>query len=629
MAPRAGAPPFADRESMSTPSTRRLAAVMIADVAGYSRLMERDEAGTHDRLLGIRAEVTDPAVRRHGGRIVRTVGDGILVEFPSARSALQAAIEIQRTMAGRNRGLPKSRRIDHRIGINLGDILVDENDIAGNGVNVAARLEAIAPAGGIAISGSVRRQVGDDLGVGFVDAGQQQVKNISQPIRVFRVELDGPASLWAQLRGRRWPRPALAASALLALVVGAWLHYAPPPSDEALPSLVVLPFTHPAQSPDAAALADSMTRQLTGSLSQLNGLAVIAPAVATQLGSRGGEMRQLGRELNVRYAVDGRIERVGNEVGAAVHLVDAGSGSSLWSSQLRAPAAGADAVPLALVGLLSESLRAAVRAAELKRVAAGAEEAGAYALTLAATDELLRTSDPGRLAAIRARFEQALAIDAGHVPALTGYAHSLVYEADRTEAGPTRDAVLRRADQVSLRAVALRPDDAEAWGARANVLLFLGQLDAAAEAVQRGLLLNPYLVPLQSFSGQIRLAQGHGEQALAAFDRGIELNPVGAGHGVLMHFRCRALLLLDRYAEAIESCQRGMAFGPEWPDYMVLAAAYALQGDAPQAARARGELLRLQPAFSIGWHEALGGGAAPSPFDRVLHDGLRRASVPQ
>jgi predicted Zn-dependent protease len=195
-----------------------------------------------------------------------------------------------------------------------------------------------------------------------------------------------------------------------------------------------------------------------------------------------------------------------------------------------------------------------------------------------------------------------------------------------------RDALLRRADQVSLRAVTRRPDDAEAWGARANVLFFRGQLDAAAEAVQRGLLLNPYLVPLQSFSGQIRLAQGRGEQALAAFDRSIELNPVSAGHGVLMHFRCRALLLLARYAEAIESCERGMAFGPEWPDYMVLTAAYALQGDARHAAQARAELMRLQPAFSIRWHEALAGGSAGgarTQFDELLHAGLRKAGVPE
>ena len=629
--PGTGAPPLADGEAMTASPTRRLAAVLIADVAGYSRLMESDEAGTHERLRQIRAEVTDPAVLRHGGRTVRTAGDGVLVEFPSARAALQAAIEIQREMAGRNRGLPAERRIDHRIGINLGDILVDGHDIAGNGVNVAARLESIAPPGGIAVSGSVRRQVGDDLGVAFVDAGQQQVKNIARPVRVFRVELDGRPSLASRLRGRRWPRWAIAAAALAALAAGLWVGRPQPKPGVAAPSLVVLPFAHPAQGPQAEALASSMTRQLTGAVSQLTGLAVIAPAVAARFGGRRGEMPRIGRELNVRYALDGRIERVGDEARAEVHLVDTGSGSSLWSRRLQAAAAG-DAAPLALVGQLAESLRAAVREAELKRLAADDGETSAYALALAATDELQRTSEPQRLDAIRARFEHALALDPEHVPALTGYAHSLVYEADRTGTGAMRDAVLRRAEQVSLRAVTLRPDDAEAWGARANVLFFRGQQEAAAEAVRRGVLLNPYLVPLQSFSGQISLAQGRGEEALAAFDRGIALNPAGAGIGVLMHFRCRALLLLARHAEAIESCERAVAFGPEWTDYMVLAAAYALQGDAPQAARARAELLRLQPAFSIGRHEALAGrsaGAPPTPFEQVLHDGLRRAGLPE
>jgi adenylate cyclase len=615
---------------MTSSSTRRLAAVMIADVAGYSRLRAGDEAGTHARLQQIRAEVTDPAVLRHGGRIVRTAGDGLLVEFPSARSALQAAIEIQRTMAGRNGGLPKDRRIDHRIGINLGDILVDEHDIAGTGVNVAARLESLAAPGGIAISGAVRGQVGDDLGVVFVDAGERQVKNIGRPIRVFRVDLDGPPSPWRRLSGRRLARWPLAAVALLAIAGALWLVQLWTKDEAWPPSLLVLPFDHPAQPPEAAALADSMTRQLTGAMSQLGGLAVVAPAVAARYGGRRGEAPGVGGAPRARYALDGRIERVGDQVSVVVDLVDSGSGSSLWSSRLQAPAVAPAAAPLALVGPLAEALRAAVRAAELKRVAAAGQQASAYALALAATDELQRTSDPQQLEAIRARFEHALALDPDHVPALAGYAHSLVYEADRTEAGPLRDAVLRRADQVSLRAVTRRPDDAEAWAARGNVLLFRAQLPAAAEAVQRGLQLNPYLVPLQSLSGQISLAQGHGEPALAAFDRGIALNPAGTGHGVLMHFRCRALLLLARHAEAIESCERATAFGPEWHDYMVLAAAYALHGEAQQAARARGELMRLQPAFSIRWLEALGGrraGEAPSPFDQVLHAGLRRAGV--
>ncbi len=618
-------------QPMSTSSTRRLAAVMIADVAGYSRLMEHDEAGTHARLLEIRDEVTDPAVRGHGGRIVRTVGDGILVEFPSAASALAAAVEIQRTMARRNLELPADQRVDHRIGINLGDILVDEHDIAGTGVNVAARLEALAPPGGIAISGTVREQVREDIGVRFVDAGEQQVKNISRPIRVFRVEIDGAPSPWTRLRAARWRRPLTIAAGTVVLVIAATLAHRQWQPEKPPQSLVILPFAFADETPGGAVLAASMTAQVTRAVSRVTGLAVIAPAVAAPLAGRRGELRQIGDELKVRYALDGRVDRSANLVRVTAHLVDTGSGGSLWSSDVEAPAAADGSAPLAVIGRLSETLRSAVIDVELKRVAAGEQASSAYALALAASRELQDATELAQIRAARERFERALALEPGHVPALTGYAHALVFEADRIDPGTPRDGLLAKADEVSLRAVTLQTDNAEAWGARANVLLFRNRIDAAVEAIQRALELNPYLITVQSFSGQIYLAQGRGEEALAAFDRGIELNPTSTARGVLMHFRCRALLLLGRYAQAIESCERGMAFGTEWPDYMVLAAAYALHGDAPRAAQARAGLLRLQPAFTIRWHEALAGraGAAHTPFERVLHEGLRMAAVPE
>lgn len=616
---------------MTQTSTRRLAAVLIADVAGYSRLMEQDEAGTHARLATIRAEVTDPAVRSRGGRIVRSVGDGILVEFASAAAALQAAIEIQRAMADRNRGLPPQQRLDHRIGINLGDILVEEHDIAGTGVNVAARLEAIAPPGGIAISGTVRDQVRDDLGVGFVDLGPQPVKNISRPLRVYRVELDGPPTLWARLRSRRRFGRVAAAAVLASLIVAAVFVLLPRPPEPAPHSLVVLPLASPAASPTARAAADALTRQLTGAMSQLTELTVIAPTVADRYADQRGDMARIGNELKVRYALDGRVEQAGDQVRVAVHLVDTGSGGSLWSAEQKAPFGPGGDLPASLVVQLSESLRAAIRAAELKRLRASRVPPDAYAIALAAIEDLQKNS-PGRaeLTAIRMRFEQALQLDPQHPLALNGYAHALRYEADYTEPGPQRDALLQRADEVSLRAVALRPDDAEAWSARANVLYFRGQFESAAEAVRRGLALNPYLVPLQAWRGQILLALGQGEEALAAFERGIELNLPGVERGVLLHLRSRALLLLGRHAEAIESCERSIAFGPEWPDYMVLTAAYALQGDHKRADRARAELMRLQPAFTIRWHEAMRGvPGAPTQFERVLYAGLRQAGVPE
>lgn len=614
---------------MNAPSSiRRLAAVLIADVAGYSRMMERDEPGTHARVARIRAEVTDPAVLRHGGRIVRSVGDGFLVEFPSAMSALEAAIEIQRTMAERNRSVPAQERIDHRIGINLGDILVDAHDIAGTGVNVAARLEALAPPGGITVSATVREQVRQDLGVRFIDGGQHQVKNISRPVRVFHVALDGtvPRPAPTPAGRRRWW--AAAAFALIAIVAGSWFAARTGTPDVEPQTLVVLPFDHPAQPADAGALAASLTQQVTSALSQLTGVTVIAPAVAAPYAALRGDIRRIGRELAVRYALDGRVEREGGQVRVASHLIDTASGGSLWSGSMQAPATANGTVPLALVGQLADGLRAAVRGAELKRVASGKDGESAYAIALSATDALEQSTDGAQLPGIRARFERALAIDPRHVPALTGYAHTLVYLADASDSPADGDALLRRADEASLLAVTLRPDSAEAWAARANVLYFRDQYDAAAEAVQRGLRLNPYLVMLHAFDGELQLAQDRADAALAAFERGIELNPTGSLHGVLMHLRARALLTLGRFDEAIRSGEGGIAFGAEWADYMLLAAAHALRGDAARAAQARAELLRIKPEFSIGWHRRLvSDRSAATQYVRTLHAGLRQAGV--
>jgi len=611
---------------MSTPSTRRLAAVLIADVAGYSRMMERDEPGTHARVAAIRSEVTDPAVLRHGGRIVRTVGDGFLVEFPSAMSALEAAIEIQREMAARNRDVPALQRIDHRIGINLGDIIVDEHDIAGTGVNVAARIEALAPPGGIAISGTVRDQVRQDLGVRLVDAGRHQVKNITRPIRVFQVELEGGAAARPRRRGKlpwRWAAAAVVPLALATALLAFW-----PLEQEAPPqSLIVLPFDHPPQSPRTAALAEALTRQITGAASQLPGATVIAPTVAAQYGAQRGDIRRIGRELKVRYALDGRVDDDGGDLRLVVQVVDTASASSLWSGTLQAPPNADGSVPLALVGELSDSLRSVLRSLELKRLASGRDAASAYAVALAAVDALERSTDGDQLPAIRARFEQALALDPQHVPALSGYAHTLVYLAD---AGASdAEALRRRADEASSQAVTLRPDSAEAWNARANVLHFQGRYDAASEALRHGLRLNPYLVSLQALDGQLHLVQDRGEESLAAIDRAIALNPVGPAQGVLMQQRGRALLLLGRYEEAIRAGERGIAFSAEWSDYMLLAAAHALYGNGERAAWARRELLKLRPEFTIGWHRELVGSRAQSRYVQTLHDGLAKAGVPQ
>jgi len=607
----------------NAPSTRRLAAVLIADVAGYSRLMERDETGTHARLREIREQVTDPAVLRHGGRIVRTVGDGLLVEFSSAMSALVAGIEIQRTMAQRNADLPAAERIDHRIGINLGDILVDANDIAGNGVNVAARLEAIAPPGGIAISGTVRDQVRQDLGVDFVDVGVQHVKNISQPVRVYNVQLDGAASWFARRRAWPWPRWIAAIVALLGVVAATIAYWPRPQPVTTTQSLIVMPF-HAA--PGNEAIAASLTKQLTSAVSRISGLAVLAPTIAAGLEAKSTDLKKIGREHGVRYALEGRVDNRADQIRVTAQLVATESGATIWNGDIDASRTTDGSAPLDVIGPIAEIARSEIRAAELKRL--GNTES-AYVLALRATAELPNALDANELRAVRQVFERALQLDPAHILALVGLADTLAFESQRIDIGAERDALLARADAASLRAVSSDPNNAEAWGTRAQVLLFRDQIDAAAQAVERSISLNAYVSDLHALRAQVLMARGESSAAVAEIDRAIGLSPRGNTVGVMLNYRCRALLLLGKFDEAIQSCERGLAFVPDWPDYMLLTAAYAQKNDMKRAQAARDELMRRHPGFSIRWHAAISGAARARQLEPTVYAGLRKAGVPE
>jgi len=608
---------------MTALPTRRLAAVLIADVAGYSRLMERDETGTHARLRALREQVTDPVVLRHGGRIVRTVGDGLLVEFPSAMSALVAGLEIQRAMAEHNAGRPVAERIDHRIGINLGDILVDANDIAGNGVNVAARLETIAPPGGIAISGTVRDQVRQDLGVAFVDAGEHYVKNISQPIRVYTVRLDGGPTALARLRALPWTRWIAAWMAMATIAAVAIVYWPRPPSATVADALIVMPFL---AAPGNEPIADALTQKLTSAVSRISGVAVIAPTVAARFAGQSADLKKVGRELGVRYALEGRVDGDGDRVRVAAQLVAAESGATIWTGDIDAARPAKDDAPREAIGRIAETVRSEVRAAELKRLD-GAETA--HALALRATAELPNAVDANELRAVRVMFERALKIDPTHVLAQIGLADALSFESQRIDAGPERDELLARADAASLRAVSSDPNNAEAWGTRAQVLLFRDQIDAAAQAVERALSLNPYVSDLHALRAQVLMARGEASEAVTELDRAIGLGPRGNALGVLMNYRCRALLMLGKYDAAIEACERGLAFVPDWPDFMLLTAAYALKDDMARAESAKGELMRLHPGFSIRWHAAVSGAARARQLEPNVYSGLRKAGVPE
>ena len=309
------------------PVSRKLVAVVMADVVGYSRLMERDEAGTHQRLRTLDADLIAPKIAEHGGRTVKTSGDGMLLEFASATSALRCAVEIQREMGVRNLYVAPDDRIEFRIGINLGDIIVEGNDIIGDGVNVAARLETLAEPGGISVASAVWEQVHEDLGIEFIDSGEQHVKNISKPIRVYRVALgkgkrvaanvppgvEAPTASARRSGGRRFAIVLAGTAALAVIAFAAW-HFTQRAAPEttttaAVPaprSIIVLPFGAPADDAAMRALADSLTGDVTRALADnVRDARVVAPSIAAAYRGKSVDARQVGRDVNVHYLLEG------------------------------------------------------------------------------------------------------------------------------------------------------------------------------------------------------------------------------------------------------------------------------------------------------------------------------------
>src|SRR5215510_1271177 len=318
---------------------RKLAAIVAADVAGYSRLMGLDEVGTA-RTLREHRKVTDALVAKHGGRIVKTTGDGVLLEFPSVVDAVECAVSVQAVMAERNQGVPEDRRMLFRIGINLGDILIERDDILGDGVNIAARLEGIAVPGGICISSSAYEQVRGKVPFEFADLGDQTLKNIARPIRAYAVDLN--------------------AKHIIDRVVQL-------PSSAPHLSLVVLPFANIGGDPEQEYFVDGVTESLTTDLSRINGAFVIARNTAFTFKGKAVDVKKLGRELNVRYVLEGSVQRGGNRLRVNVQLVDAETGNHLWAERFDKPVADLFDMQDEIVSRLSNTLNAELIAVEARR----------------------------------------------------------------------------------------------------------------------------------------------------------------------------------------------------------------------------------------------------------------------
>lgn len=619
--------------SASEQPTRRLAAVMLADVAGYSRLMEQNESGTHSRLRLIRQQITDPEVGRYRGRLVRSKGDDMLVEFGSATDALACALSIQQKMHDFNRDLESDRRIQFRIGINLGDILIDADEIAGEGVNLAARLETLAAPGGIALSQAVHDQVRQMEGVRLVDTGLHRVKNMVRPVRVFAA-VGGPleprlsSSPLQRLAVRRlvWFLVAFAAAA------GAWWLTTTPWSTRAeapAQSIAVLP---PAAPPEFHAAALRFGEDLSAAMSRALPGAVTAFSAASGVAPRSADPRAAGEALNVRYIIESGYLATASTLRVAVRLLSSDSGSQLWSTTIEAERTPDGATPLPVLAQLIDALTVEIDRADLARHKARGAPPSAYALTLQAKQLYRLAITDAELSEVQTVLERAVALDADHGGALQWLAATLLARADRAEHLPETETLYQRAEETSMRAVIAAPTDPQAWRIRGNVLTLRGKTAAAAEAIDRALALNPADQMIHGQRGSLLQYRGQHEEAIAAFNHALALNPASENVGLHLHNRCTSELLLGRYAEAIESCTRGLAHGPDWPDHMLLAAAHALAGNRNAAAQSRAELLRLRPGFSVGWVAKTLDPLTPAvrlQYDRHLIRGLRLAGVPE
>ena len=552
---------------------RRLAAVLVADMVGYSRLMEVDEAGTLARLKTHRLELIDPAIAKNRGRIIKTTGDGMLVEFQSVADAVSCAVEIQYRMARRNLDVAPARWIQFRIGINLGDVIVEENDIFGDGVNVAARLQVLAEPGGICVSGAVRDQVGDRLtNVAFEDLGEQTVKNIARPIRVARVRIETDAA----------PVPA----------VGKDASAAAPRARK--PSIAVLPLANMSGDPDQEFFADGLTEDIITELSRFRDLLVISRNSAFVHKGKAVNVQEVAREFGVDYILEGSVRKASDRVRITVQLIDGETDRHIWAERydrrLEDIFAIQDEVTCAIVATLPGRVEAATQDRAKRKPTSNME---AYEYVLAAKVMHHRSAREDNEAAQRL-LDRAIALDAG-------YAHAHAWKACVLGQSwvygwcTDRDAAFRKiADELEI-ALALDDNDSDVHRILAAVNLVRDDHDKAAYHQERALALNPNYDLVVVQQGELLTWLGRPEEGIGWIKRAMRLNPYHPER--FWNHLGRACFCAGKYAEAAEAFAR--ITRPDHTHHAFLAAIFAEMGDGVAAAAHAAEVVKREPGFSV------------------------------
>jgi adenylate cyclase len=527
-------------------ATRRLAAILAADVAGYSRLMGADEEGTHERLKAHRRELVDPKIGEHSGRIVKTTGDGMLAEFASVVDAVRCAAELQRAMIDRESGMPEDRRIRFRIGINLGDIIVDGDDIFGDGVNVAARLEAMSDPGGICISRMVRDQIRDKLAYAFEDLGEQSVKNIARPVRVYALRSEAVAGLPASSVPSASPisQPSLALP------------------DK--PSIAVLPFTNMSNNPEQEFFADGIAEDIITALSRYPSLFVIARNSCFTYKGRAVDVKQVGHELGVRYVLEGGLRKSGNRIRVTAQLVEAETGKHVWAERYDRDLADIFAVQDEITEAVTIAVAPAIADAELHRAmrkppgsldAWAAYQRGLWHLSKA-------TPDDNSLA--QEFFREAIDLDPTFAGAYAGLAGSQNQGVEfQTSSLPQ---TLISVEALACLAVALDSAGAEARSVLSNSLRMRGDYEGAVAEAERALVMSPNLAAAHHTLGATLIFSGRPKEGLAALERSIRLDPHDPRTASWLNQLVLGLYFSQEYEAAIAAAKRTIRSYPDLPN---------------------------------------------------------------
>jgi len=580
--------------------TRKLAAILAADVVGYSRLTGADEDRTLARLRALRSDLLDPIIAVHHGRVVKRTGDGALVEFRSVVDAVRCAIEVQNGMVERNAGLPAERRIEFRIGIHLGDVVEEsDGDLMGDGVNIAARIEAIADPGGISLSHAAYEQVRDKVAQNFMDRGEQSLKNIARPIRVYALA----RAAAAPEAGKPGP-----------------LHL----------SIVVLPFTNIGGGPEQDYFVDGVTESLTTDLSRIAGSFVIARNTAFTYKGKPNDVKQIGRELNVRYVLEGSVQRSGSRLRVNVQLIDAETGNHLWAERFDKPMADLFDMQDEIVARLARQLDAELVAAEARR-AERAPDPDAMDLYFQGTACWHKGQSPEILSQARDYFERALARDPANVEALLGAAWT---DAMRGTVfmGDDRAQRLAAAETAATKILSLAPNHPFAHFVLGYVQIFTNRVTQGIAGAERALALDRNLANAHAFIGAGKTFAGRAEENEAHVQEALRLSPRDSYAYQWMASVAAAKLNLGADAEAAQWARRAIEANRNFPlAHFWLAAALAQLGRRDEARQAVQPGLALVPGFTIARYRAGVQSDHPTYLaqrERII-EGMRKAGVPE